>query len=593
MAAMSPHPAIAVTPGLGDALVILGAAGLVIPVFARFRITPVIGFLLVGVLVGPWGLGSLQAVHGWLPDYSGRQHFGRFGMLALLFSGGLELSLDRLRQMHRQVFGLGALELVANGGLLTALLWWAGTGPGGALALGLALAMSSTALVPRITQTGSPVGRATLAMLLFEDMALVPVLVVLDALGRHGAGSDPLKVLHTLALGGLAVVVLLACGRWLLPRLFAQAARTKSPELFLATSLLVVVAAAMVTAAAGLSPVVGAMVGGVLIAETDYHAEVAAMTAPFQGLALGVFLIAAGMSLDLGEIMARLPAILAATAGVLVLKAAVTSALLHRMGARPGTAAEAGILMASPSETTLIVIGVAETARLIAPGTAHFWQAVTALGLVVTPALAAIGRRLGHRVEHASSDPNAALVGAAEAEAHAIIVGFGRVGRLVADMLVAHDKPYIAIDADGDLAAAGQRDGYLVAYGDVSRASALARVGLDHAGAVIITMDQPHAAGRLVRHLRADHPRLPIIARARDTSHAAALYKAGATLAVPETLESSLQLSESVLVEMGVPMGFVIASIHEKRDELREQIMHEGGLDAKPKLKSSSLRERG
>ena len=589
------------SPLIVDALVILGSAGVVIPLFARFRITPVIGFLLVGMAVGPFGLGRLATIHGlpggWLAQFAnighaGRGHFARFGVILLLFSGGLELSFDRLKAMRRQVFGLGALELLANAALLTAGLMATGAGAGGAVALGLALAMSSTALVPRITRVGTPVGRATLAMLLFEDIALIPVIVVLDALAPHASGGDPARLLHTLGLGAVAIGALLVLGRYLLPRLFAQAARTKSPELFLATSLLVVVVAAMATASAGLSPVVGAMIAGLLIAETEYHAEVEAMTAPFKGLALGVYLIAVGTSLDLDAIAVHLVPILLATAAVLLLKALVTGALLHLMGARPGTAAEAGILMASPSETTLIVIGAATVAHLVSPATAQFWQTVTALGLIVTPGLAAIGRLLGLRVEHAAADPDATLADAAETQGHAIIIGFGRVGRLIADMLVTHDKPYVGIDADTDLVSAGQRDGYTVTYGDVSRAVALARLGLETASAAILTMDQPQVAQRLVKQLRIQHPHLPIIARARDAAHAAGLYRAGATLAVPEALEASLQLSEAVLVEMGVPMGFVIASIHEKRDQLRDQIMEEGELSAKPALRSSSLRDR-
>ena len=611
------------SPLITDTLVILGAAGVVIPLFARFRITPVIGFLLVGIAVGPSGLGRLAAMlstldldtpghglpggvlGGWLDGvlvqfahigHAGRSHFARFGVILLLFSGGLELSFDRLRQMRDQVFGLGALELLANAALLTAGLLASGEGGGGALALGLALAMSSTALVPRITRAGTPVGRATLAMLLFEDLALIPIIVVLDALAPHGSANasahDPLRLLHTLGLGSVAIGALLLFGRYLLPRLFAQAARTKSPELFLATSLLVVVVSAMATAGAGLSPLVGAMIAGLLIAETEYHAEVEAMTAPFKGLALGVFLIAIGMSLDLGTILAHIVPILLATAGVLALKALVTSALLHLMGARPGTAAEAGILMASPSETTLIVISAGTVAHLISPATADFWQTVTALGLIVTPGLAAIGRRLGHQVEHAIADPGELVAAASEATGHAVVIGFGRVGRLIADMLIAHDKAYLGIDADAELVASGQRAGYAVAFGDVARGTALARLGLDSASAAILTMDQPQAAQRLVKQLRAQHPKLPIIARARDAAHAAGLYRAGATLAIPEALEASLQLSEALLVEMGVPMGFVIASIHEKRDQLRDQIMQEGELSAKPALRSSSLRDR-
>ena len=581
------------SPALSDALVILGAAGIVIPLFARFRITPIIGFIVVGLLVGPYGLGAHVREVPWLihitiTDPTSLGPFAEFGIILLLFTIGLELSFNRLWQMRKQVFGLGAMELIICGLLLALVLGTMGESSTGAIALGMALAMSSTALVLRIADTGTPVGKAALAMLLFEDIALVPIIFVLGALAP-AAGSEGLDgLLNTLWLGLLVIVGLLAFGRFLLPQLFAQAARTKSPEVFLAASLLVVIVAALATAGAGLSPIVGALIAGLLIAETEYHGEVEAITAPFQGLALGIFLITIGMSIDLGDVLQNLGPILLATAGVLLLKAIVTALLLRLMGARSGTATETGILMSSPSETTLIVLTAALSAQLIAPETARFWQTVTALGMILTPLLAFAGRRLARSV-----DVDAAAMQQPDvAERHAIIVGFGRVGRLVADMLASHKQAYVAVDSDADLIRFGQREGYTVVFGDAGRVDALERLGASNATAVILTMDEPIAAQRIVKKLRQHYPDLPIICRARDATHAAQLYRAGASHAVPETLEASLQLSEAVLVDLGVAMGPVIASIHEKRDELRAQIMEEGELEEKPKLKSTSLSER-
>jgi CPA2 family monovalent cation:H+ antiporter-2 len=580
------------TPVISDALVILGAAGAVIPIFARFRITPVIGFILVGLLVGPSGLGRLVPSYPWLyhitiSDPAGLDVFAEFGIILLLFSIGLELSFGRLWQMRQQVFGLGSLELLGIGAAITGVLFATGHDLGAALALGLALALSSTALVLKITSTATPVGRAALAMLLFEDIALVPIIFLLGALGPNAdAGFGAIAT--TLGLGIAVIVGLLVFGRTLLPPLFAQAARTKSPELFLAASLLVVILASLATAAAGLSPIVGALIAGLLIAETEYHAEVEHITEPFKGLALGVFLITVGMSIDLQVVASNIVAILVATCGVIALKAIVTMLLLRVTGARRGLATETGILMSSPSETTLIVLTAATTAQLIDPQTAQFWQIVTALGMTITPLLAMAGRFMARRVD--GLDPQAALPD--EEDPRAIIVGFGRVGQLVADMLIAHGKPYLAIDSDADLVVDGKQRGYAITFGDAARGNALDRLGIDRATAVILTMDEPIFAQRLVRKLRGAYPDLPIIARARDTAHAAELYRAGASQAVPETLESSLQLSEAVLVDLGVPMGPVIASIHEKRDALRVQLMEEGGLSEKPRLKSSTLRER-
>ncbi len=580
------------SPLVSDALVILGAAGAVIPIFARFRITPVIGFILIGLLVGPAGLGRLVPSHPWLyhftiSDPDGLDLFAEFGIILLLFSIGLELSFGRLWQMRQQVFGLGSLELLGIGAAITGVLMVVGHNLGSALALGLALALSSTALVLKVTSTATPVGRAALAMLLFEDIALVPIIFLLGAMGPSAASGIG-AIAGTIALGFAVVAALLIGGRFMLPPLFAQAARTKSPELFLAASLLVVILASLATAAAGLSPIVGALIAGLLIAETEYQGEVEHITEPFKGLALGVFLITVGMSIDFAVVAENLAAILLATCGIIALKAVVTGLLLRVTGASRGIAMETGILMASPSETTLIVLTAATAAQLISPETAQFWQIVTALGLTITPLLALTGRWMARRVDGIRHDDPMPDVN----ECRAVIVGFGRVGQLIADMLTAHGKPYIAVDSDTDLVTDGRRRGYAVTFGDAARGNALTRVGIDRATAVILTMDEPISAQRLVRRLRADYPDMPIIARARDTSHAALLYRAGATQAVPETLESSLQLSEAVLVDLGVAMGPVIASIHEKRDELREQLMKEGGLSEKPRLKSFTLRER-
>ncbi len=585
------HGAEAISPMMKDALVILGAAGIVIPLFARFRVTPIIGFILVGLLVGPYGLGRMVPDHDWLShititDQERLAPFAEFGIILLLFAIGLELSFNRLWQLRKLVFGLGALELLVIGSLLTAILSMMGQYWTGALALGLALAFSSTALVLRISGTNTPVGRAALSMLLFEDIMIVPVIFLLGALAPFAQEDGLTGLMDTLWQGLLVVLVMMVAGRFLLPLLFAQAARTKSPELFLAASLLVVIGASLATAFVGLSPIVGALIAGLLIAETEYHTEVEGIMEPFKGLALGIFLITVGMSIDLATIWDNLWLILGAVVGVLTLKAVVTGVLLRLMGARRSTATETGILMASPSETTLIVLAAATNALLIQPGTAQFWQIVTAIGLTITPLLALLGKHVAGRVEPM---PSLDEVGADKATPRVIIIGFGRVGKLVAQMLEKHDKPYVAIEADGDLIEQGRSEGYNAVFGNAMRSDALQRLGIDYAPAVILTMDEHILAQRLVKKLRAARPDMPIIARARDSFHAAELYRAGASTAVPETLESSLQLSEAALVDLGVAMGPVIASIHEKRDEFREHIREEGALEEKPKLRTSTV----
>jgi CPA2 family monovalent cation:H+ antiporter-2 len=461
-----------------------------------------------------------------------------------------------------------------------------------AVALGLALALSSTAIVLPLVGTHSPVGRSALGMLLFEDVALVPIVFALGAMGTGGQSGGSL--LATLAIGGITAVAMLFGGRLLLPHLFAQAARAKNPELFLAACLLVVIMASLVTSAIGFSPVLGALIAGILIAETEYRGEVEVITAPFRGLGLGIFLIAVGMRVDVRTVLAGWQSLLAALAAVLVTKAVLTALLLKLDGARTAVAAETGVLMASPSETSLIVLASAATAQLISRDTVAFWQIVTAIGLTVTPLLAKLGRAAGSRFAGRAMTGQMDFSVNTAAAGQVVILGFGRVGRMVADMLDVHAKDYLAIDSDVDGVAASRKEGYDVLFGDVARPELIERLRERKPAAFILTMDSPVLVNRLARKLRLAFPDLPIVARARDTAHAAELYKAGVTDAVPETLEASLQLSEAALVDLGVAMGPVIASIHEKRDELRAQIKAEAELEVAPrKLGGRGLRNSG
>ena len=573
--------------GFSDALVILGAAGLVIPAFARFRVSPVIGFILVGMLVGPFGLGQLTTQAPWLyyltiSNPHSIEPFAEFGIILLLFSIGLELSFKRLWAMRAQVFGTGPAELIGSAVLIAIAVHLLGQDWAGAAGLGLALALSSTALVLPLVGTTSPVGRGAFAMLLFEDLALVPIIFALGAMAPTASDEGWVGIAGVALRGAATVVVMYLGGRLVLPRLFAQAARTKSPELFLAASLLVVIVASVATTAAGLSPIVGALLAGLLIAETEYHTEVEVMTAPFKGLALGVFLITVGMSVNLREVLDNWPALLTAVVAVVGVKAVVTFLLLRVAQTGRGIAAETGLLMGSPSETTLIVLATAAQAQLILPSTAAFWQTVTAIGLTITPLLAKAGQRLSRGIDRAPIDAGPIDDGEGPGT---VVIGFGRVGRMVADMLKIHGQRYLAVDADIDNVADARRAGHPVLFGDVARAELIDRLDLARARALILTMDDPVLTVRLARRMRALAPELPIIARARDPQHAAELYRAGVTDAVPETLESSLQLSEAVLVDLGVAMGPVIASIHEKRDELRQSIKAEAEIDREPRIR--------
>lgn len=578
--------------GLREAVIILGAAGIVIPAFTRLRITPVIGFILVGVLVGPYGLGGfitelplLKWVTITKPEVIAP--FAELGIILLLFSIGLELSFSRLWAMRNQLIGFGAAELFGAGILIALALMLFGVSVPAAIGLGLALSLTSTALILPLTGTKSSVGKLALAMLLFEDLALVPIIFLLGALAPAAQGGGLTELASVIGYGILTVGGMLFFGRWLLPPLFAQAARTKSAELFLSASMLIVIVSSLATTAVGLSPIVGALVAGLLIAETKYRSEVEVTMAPFKGLALGIFLISVGMSIDLMIIFERWPVIIGAVLGIVLINASVTFILLRLGGVPAGVASETGVLMASPSETTLIVLAAAAQAQLISSDSASFWTVVTAVGLTITPLLARVGHDVARGVEWRQNVKSPAFV--PSAGPGTIIIGYGRVGRLVSEMLEVHGRPYVAVEADVDIVTVARREGKPVIFGDAVRPAMLEQLNPAAAAAIVMTMDDPVQTVRMTAALRKRFPDLTIVARARDSDHAAELYRAGATNAVPETLESSLQLSEAVLVDLGVAMGPVIASIHAKRDELRAQIRDAGLLDHFPTLGAAKL----
>jgi CPA2 family monovalent cation:H+ antiporter-2 len=560
------------SPAFRDALVILGAVGVVIPAFTRFKVNPVIGFILVGLLLGPSGLGALEGTFPFLRYVSiGNRDtiepFAEFGIILLLFSIGLELSYQRLWELRRLVFLIGPAEVLVSASLIALVLVSSGMAAGAAIALGLALSLSSTALVLPMTGTRSPVGKPAFAMLMFEDVAIVPIIFVLGVLGPASDDAAVDELLRVVVGGGIVVGVILVAGKLVLPRILRQAARAKSPEMFIAVAIAVVMASSLATSLVGLSPIVGALVAGLTIAETEYRAQVEVTIEPFKNLALGIFLITVGMSLDIERILADWQMVIMAVVGVLVVKTLVTGGLLRIAGAPKGVAAQTGILMASPSETTLIVLAAAAQARLIDADTMAFWQIVTAIGLTLTPLLARIGRDTARRVDDAQALLE--LPAKRTDTPPTIIAGYGRVGQMVADMLVEHQQPFVLVDADIDLVRAGRARGHDIIFGDVSRPEILERIGVAEARSLVLTMNDPVQQAATTRAMRAAHPDLIIIARARDAEHAAELYRAGATDAVPETLESSLQLAEAVLVDIGRPMGPVIASIHEMRDRQR------------------------
>lgn len=565
-----------------DVLILLAAAGVVIPLFHRYRVSPTFGFVLVGMAVGPSGFGALGAEFPWLAhvtisDRRSVEAVAELGVVFLLFMIGIEASLERLKTMRRIILGLGPLQVGLSGlsiGLLTFALGQSATA---AFVLGLTFAMSSTAVVMQILaaerRLSSAVGRNSFGILLFQDIAVVPVLVVIGLLGSGVANRDFAGIVFTFAQAALGGVAVFAVGRLVLHPLFRSVARTKLPDLFMATCLLVVIATGLATAMTGLSMALGGLIAGLLLAETEFRRQIEVLVEPFKGLLIGIFLISIGMNLDLVYIGAMPFAVLGAVLALILVKFAVIAGLLRYYRQDWRNAVQAGLLLGPAGEFGFVILVQSRVFNLIPEETAEFAMLVSALSMAAIPLLSQLGSRLArHMPEQATVDPPSLAPLPEFGEPRVVIAGFGRVGQTVAAMLERHAVPYVAIDGDVDRVAYQAKAGRPVYYGDLARHEILAKLNLDTARALVVTIDDPAIANRLVEAARAVGRTLLIVARARDGLHAAKLYRLGASDAVPETIEASLQLSEAVLIDLGIPMGLVIASIHDKRAEIQDEI---------------------
>jgi monovalent cation:H+ antiporter-2, CPA2 family len=559
-----------------EALIFLGTAGVVVPLFRRLKVSPVLGFLGAGILLGPYGLGALAQDIGWLSllaleDVEQIAPIAEFGVVFLLFMIGLELSWQRLAIIGRLVFGLGALQLFGSAAAIGVLAMLLKASATSAAVLGFAISLSSTAIViPVLAEAkrlGTTAGRTIFAVLLFQDLMVAPLLFMVTMLGIRGGGLGTALVSFLVpALTGLSILVL--GGHLVMRPLFRHVAAAKSTEFFMAACLLVVIGTGVVTAASGLSMGLGAFIAGILLAETEYRREIEVTIDPFRGLLLGLFFVSIGASLNLSKVFSA-PLIACSLAlSIILVKFCVNWIAGSIAGLPARVTAEAALMLAPGGEFAFVIITAAVAVRAIPEGAAADAMIAVTLSMLAIPALGAFAKRIAKRpatTELAALEPS--VDGPAP---EAIIVGYGRVGQLVGDMLHMHAIRYLAVDIEAALVGRFRREGRDIYWGNASRPDFLARCGLEKAKALIVTMNKPADAEAIVRAARVGHPNLIIVARARDAQHATLLYRLGVSDAVPETIEASLQLSEAVLVDMGVPLGKVIASIHEKRDEFRK-----------------------
>jgi CPA2 family monovalent cation:H+ antiporter-2 len=571
----------------GDALIVLATAGIVVPIVERWRVSPVLSYLAAGAILGPYGLGSLQTAAPFLywvsiTDAARVAGIAELGVVFLMFLIGLELSFQRLLTMRRLVFGLGGLQVAFTAAVIAGIAALFGNGGAASLIIGLSLALSSTAIVLEVlSRQGrlmTSTGRASFAILLAQDLAVVPLLLLVSILGGRWAGSPLAGLALALGHAALAVGLIVITGRLLLRPLFRLVASSGTTELFVAATLFVVIATGVIAGVAGLSMTLGAFIAGLLLAETEFRKAIEAAIDPFKGLLLGVFFFTVGMGIDIRELGRDPFWLLASVVGLTAVKAGCITALARLFRVPLPAAIETGLLLGPGGEFAFVAIGVATTLGIIGTPAASFMLAVTSLTMAMIPLLALAASRITYRLErHRTVEPALTVAPPTGVSAHAIVIGHGRVGQIVCAMLERHQFPFIASDSDPAAVTHYRRRGRQVYYGDATNLAFLKGCGLMRAAAVIVTIHTQAAIDEIVQAVRSLRPDVLIVSRARDAAHARHLYAVGVTDAVPETIEASLQLSEAALVGLGLPAGPVIASIHEKRDEFRHELQEAAG----------------
>lgn len=548
-------------PFLREVLVFLLAAGVAVPLLQRL-VSPVIGYFIVGSLIGPFGLGLLAEVYEpvsylVITDVEGVTVLAELGVIFLLFVIGLELSFERLWTMRRLVFGLGSAQILVTGAIIAAIamLWGNATAP--AIILGACLALSSTAIVTQLLiekgRLGTPSGRATFSILLMQDLAVVPILFAVSVLGTMAVGNVALGFGLAVGQALLVIAAIYAVGRLALRPLLQLVVDADSREAFIAIILLIAVGAAALTGFAGLSMALGAFLAGLLIAETEFRHQVKIDIEPFKGLMLGLFFLSVGMGIDWRMVIDNPLLIIASAIGLVLIKIAINFALCLAWRLPRHRAAEVAIILGQAGEFGFLVIGLSVTVGLLPAETGQFMLIVVGLTMLVTPGLEWLAVRVGGALERGEACTGfEETAWASEIGGHVILAGYGRVGATIANVLDRQDIRYIAIDRDPELARKAAGDGRPVRMGDASRLEVLREAGLGKAAAVVITIGDKNATEALTHEIHRLAPRLPILARARDVSHADKLLVDGAHVAVPETIEGSLRLAEMLLIEFGI-----------------------------------------
>jgi CPA2 family monovalent cation:H+ antiporter-2 len=535
------------TQYLKDVLVILLAAVACVPLFQYLRLGPVLGYLVAGAAIGPYGLGLIEGVRQ-------TKALAELGVVFLLFTIGLELTVDKLKALSARVYGIGLSQIGLTAVAIAAVAYVAGVVGPAAVIIGGGLALSSTAIVVPILaeqrKLVTAVGQTTLAVLLLQDLAVGPLLVLVEVLSRDGGGAaaslfEALGLAAAKAVAAIAVIV--AVGQLLLKPVFRMVAGARSPELFVGMALLVALGTSWVTEHAGLSMAFGAFLAGLLLAETEFRHQVAADIEPFRGLLLGLFFMTVGMSVDLPLVVSRFGAVLALVGVVMAGKALLIAAIARVFRESTGHALRLGGLLAQGGEFAFVLFGLAAAAGIVVDELAQLLTAAVAVSMALMPLGVIVARRLIGMLERRGAAGLDQLAGRPlDVADHVVIVGFGEKGRIVARLLQAYGTPYVVLDLNARRVKEGRADGEPIYYGDATNEEVLKGLRADEARAVVVATDTPGVAEGVAAIGRHAFPGLPLIARGGSERAVVELRRAGITAVVQESTETGLKLVGAV-----------------------------------------------
>jgi monovalent cation:H+ antiporter-2, CPA2 family len=543
-------------------LILLLAAIASVPLFHRLGMSSVLGYLVAGVLIGPFGFRLI-------PDIEQAQIVAEVGVIFLLFAIGLDLPFKRLRAVWRYLFGLGLAQVGLSSLVIGLGAWTLGQSGEAAIVIGGALALSSTAIVLQLLaergELAARFGRIAVAVLLFQDLAVIPLLTLLPLVACEQTSlATALGLAFIKAVIALALVV--TVGQLIVRPAYRFIASLRLPELFAATTLFIVLGTGWLTAQFGMSMALGAFLAGLLLAETEFRHQIEADIKPFRGLFLGLFFLTVGMHIDLQLIYGKLAIIVAFALGLISVKALVLAGLCRVFALDRSTSARLGLLLAQGGEFAFVILGLATQLKVLVTETGSLLIAIVSLTMAATPLLAVVGRRLATALEQrdvAEIDQIAEEVRGLSN--HIIVAGFGRVGQIVGSLLGSKGIPYIAIDFSMQRVAEGRKRGLPLYYGDASRPEVLQAAGIENAAGAVITIDQPDDAERIVAALIRSQPDLKIVVRSRDAEHGTRLVRAGAAAVIHEAFEPGLQMGATALQIVGATQDEVARALDAAR----------------------------